>query len=99
MTRSAFLYRLNQAALILIAVGAVVYAGDYLSLRFRIPGNRPQLASVSVQPLLAVPQKNGKYEFMLGDQVSQTCSNSLFPQLGYAPCWYVNRHKQPQIKM
>lgn len=91
--------RLNQAALIAVVAGAVVYAGDYLSVQFRIPGNRQQLGTVQVQPLLAVPQKNGKYEFMLGDQVSQTCSNSLFPQLGYLPCWYVRRRSQPHIKM
>jgi hypothetical protein len=91
--------RLSQAALIVVAAGALVYAGDYLSVQFRIPGNRPQLGTVQVQPLLAVPQKNGKYEFMLGDAVNQPCSNSLFPQLGCQPCWYVRRHSEPHIKM
>ena len=41
---------------------AGLYAGDYLSARYRVPGNRQTLGSVQVQTLYAAPQKNGRIE-------------------------------------
>jgi hypothetical protein len=76
----------------------VTYIGDYASLRLQIP-KRPQTQDIQVQPLIAVPEKNHKTEYMLGDQQAQTCVNSLFPQMGYQPCWYVSRHTRPQVNI
>lgn len=76
----------------LINVAAVLYAGDYISLRFSIP-KRPQFGMVHLQPYLAVPQKDGKTAFMLDDPVDQPCVNSLFPHFGDPPCWYLTRQK------
>ena len=75
----------------------VLYAGDYLSVRFRIPGNREPLGSVDIQVYYAVGLKGHKVEYMRGDPQTQTCAHSLFPQLGYSPCWYVNRHTRKWI--
>ncbi len=88
--------RWTRAALAVFLLAALLYAGDYLSLRFRVPKREP-VGSIAVQPMLAVPQKNGKTEFILGDAEAQNCSNSLFPQMGYLPCWYVARHSKKQV--
>ncbi len=75
----------------------VLYAGDYLSARFRLPGNRQTLATVDVQTLWAIKQKDGRIEYAPGDSGPQTCLLSLFPHLGYTPCWYLRRHARKII--
>jgi hypothetical protein len=74
-----------------------LYLGDYLSARFRIPHNRNPFGSVQVERYYAVRLKDGKIEYMPDDPEIDTCVYSIFPQLGYTPCWYLNRHKRKQI--
>ena len=76
---------------------AALYGGDYLSARYRIPGNRQTLGTVEVQTLYATPQKNGRVESWVGNSDTETCLNSLFPHLGYTPCWYLARHPRKTI--
>ena len=90
--------RFGRGVLILLAAVAIAFLGDYASLKLQIP-NRPQTKDVQIRQMIAVPQKNGRTEFIPGDALTQTCSNSLFPQLGYQPCWYVMRHQEQQINM
>lgn len=78
---------------------AVVYVGDYLSLRFHIPSSRQAYGSVQVQTLYAVRQKNGRLEYSLGDTQNQTCVRSVFPQFGLTPCWYLAEHATKQIEI
>jgi hypothetical protein len=75
----------------------LVYLGDYISIAYRIPHEREQFGSVEVQKLLAVPQKNHKTEFIADPPQAQQCVNSLFPQLGLVPCWYLARHANQQV--
>lgn len=86
-----------RVAFIALLAFAGLYAGDYLSARYRIPGNRQTLGSVQVQTLYAAPQKNGRIESWVGDSGPETCVRSLFPQLGYPPCWYLSRHPRKTI--
>ena len=84
----------------MLAAGAVLlYAGDYLSVRYGIPGNRPAFGSVRVHPYYAIPQKGGKTEIVAQDPETRSCVNSLFPHLGANPCWYVRRHVRERIDM
>jgi hypothetical protein len=78
---------------------AGLYAGDYLSARYRIPGNRQTLGTVQVQTSYAVRLKDGRTEYILGDSGPETCVRSLFPQLGYTPCWYLSRHPKRSIEV
>ena len=78
---------------------AGLYAADYLSARYRIPGNRQTLGSVQVKPLYAVRQKSGRIEYSVGDIETETCVLSLFPHLGYTPCWYLSRHPTKRIEI
>jgi hypothetical protein len=89
---------LLRTALSLVALAAVVYLGDDLSLRLQIP-KRPQFGTVHIQPYLAVPRKDGRIEYMLDDPVDQPCVHSLLPHLGASPCWYLERQKNKRINM
>ena len=78
---------------------AVLYAGDYLSLRYQIPKGRAQFGVVKIQSYYAVWLKSGKTEFMFLGPKNQTCVHSLFPHFGDSPCWYLNRKKVQRINM
>jgi hypothetical protein len=75
----------------------IVYVGDDLSVRYRIPNGRQPLGTVTIQRYDAIPEKNGKTEFAFEDPVIQTCVHSLFPHMGYPPCWYLGRHAEQRI--
>jgi hypothetical protein len=80
----------------LILAAVLVYAGDYLSLRYQIP-NRPQYGSVMVTREWAIPQKDRKTEFDFDPPAPQTCVNSWFPHFGDPPCWYLSRHPMQKV--
>ena len=88
-----------RVPLIAVLAFAALYAGDYYSARYRIPGNRQTLGSVEVQTSYAIRLKNGRIEYTLGDSYIETCVRSLFPQLGYTPCWYLSRHAKQTIEV
>ena len=73
------------------------YAGDYAILRYRVVANRNPFGTIKVSSYYAVQEKNNKTEFIFNNQENQTCVHSLFSHLGYAPCWYLNRHPEKQI--
>jgi hypothetical protein len=76
----------------------ILYAGDYLSVRFRIP-NREPLGTVKIQRYYAVRQKDRKVEYYFLDPENQQCVHSLLPHFGCNPCWYVSRHAKKEIDM
>jgi hypothetical protein len=75
----------------------VVYVGDYCSLRYQVPGGRPQFGQITVDTLYAIHEKNGKTEYELGEPRAEPCVRSLFPHLGCSPCWYAGRHTERRI--
>jgi hypothetical protein len=83
------------AALVLLAL--IVYAGDYLSVRYKIPKSRDPFSTVTIQPYYAIHEKNGRTEFDFAQPESQACVRSLFPHFGYTPCWYLKRHTDKRI--
>jgi hypothetical protein len=83
------------AALVVLAL--IVYAGDYVSLRYKLPNNRDPFSTVTIQPYYVIHEKSGKTEYDFADPQSQVCVRSLFPHFGYAPCWYLNRHTEKRI--
>jgi len=93
--RRILLYTL--AGLVLLA--GLIYAGDYVSIRYRIPKNRAQFGTVTVTRLYVIHEKNNKTEYQLAPSENRTCVYSLFPQLGYPPCWYLNQHTEERIEI
>jgi hypothetical protein len=82
----------KRTAIALIVVPALVYAGDFVVIRIR-----QSFDSFPVRPYYAVTLKSGKIEYDYADPGMETCTYSLFPQLGYRPCWYVRRHPVRKI--
>ena len=83
---------------IVIAATALLifwYICDYLSLKLR----REPLSNIQISKIYAVPQKDGKTSYEPGEQETQTCVNSMFPHMGYNPCWYVKSHKMQQVNL
>jgi hypothetical protein len=89
--------RIRRAGLFALLALGVLYTGDYLSACYRLPGNRTTLGSVEVQTLWAIRQKDGRIAYVPGDSGPQTCLRSLFPHLGYTPCWYLRGHARKLI--
>lgn len=87
----------QRTLLVVLLLFALVYAGDFLLLRYRIATNDRPFGTVTVRPYYAVPQKNHKTEFLFDDPQDQTCVHSLFPHLGDQPCWYLSTHKDQRI--
>ena len=82
-----------------VLVLGVLYIGDYVMVRYRIPKSRDPYGTVPIQRYYAVTQKNGKPEFYFDPPTVQVCVHSLFPHLGYVPCWYLNRHRVQRVDM
>ena len=102
MTNPANLVK--RAAVLVVALAAILYAGDYAVVRLR--ASYPRLGnafdSVQVVRLLAIPLKNGRIDYELDalqPEATVTCVRALFPHLGYQPCWYVRRQSQKPIPM
>ena len=77
----------------------ILYVGDYISVRYRIPKDRNQFSTVKVRRYYAVGLKSGKTEFMFLPPQNQVCVHSLFPHFGDAPCWYLARKTVKRIDM
>jgi hypothetical protein len=82
-----------------IVVGCLLYIGDDLAARLRIPGNRDPLGTVHVDRYYVIPEKNNKIQFLPADPETVTCVHALFPHFGYNPCWYESRTTRKQIEM
>ena len=91
--RGMLFYGLHSA----IVLTSLVYAGDYLSLRSRLSGNHQPFGNVVVQSEYVIHEKNGKTEYQFPPPENQVCVESLFPHLGYSPCWYLRKHAEKQI--
>ena len=80
-----------------ILLALVVYLGDYLSAKFRIPGNRPVFESMEVQRDFAIYLKDRTIEYTGVTTAQQQCVLSLFPHFGDTPCWYLRRHTRQHV--
>jgi len=85
----------------LVFAAAVTYAFDFLWLHWRMrkPTTTDPFQSMTVQGVIEVPHKDGKYEIILQDPQNVTCVHSLFPHAGYSPCWYVVRQNSKATQM
>ena len=88
---------MKRVSLVAASVLFLIYAGDYAAVRFRIPAGRNPFGTVQVQRYYSVMKKNGEPDFYFNPPQDQACVRSLFPHLGYTPCWYLQRHKTQKI--
>jgi len=87
---------MKRTLIFVVILLGVLYAGDFLSLRLRIPPRDP-FGSVTVHTYYSVKLKSGKTEFDYAGDHDVICANSLLPQFGVKPCWYARRHTDEQI--
>ena len=87
---------LKRIVVALVLICVLVYAADFISLHVGIP-RRDKLGSVTVHTLYSVKLKNGHTEYDDGGDQVVNCSNSLLPQMGVGPCWYLSRHPNRQV--
>jgi len=83
--------------IVALALMVALYVGDDLSVRYRIPKSRQPYGTVTIRRFDAIAEKNNKTKYVYEDPVAVTCVRSLFPHLGYAPCWYRSRHLEQRI--
>jgi hypothetical protein len=70
----------------------LLYAGDYLVLRLRMVQGGTDGATSTVTVFYAAPIKGEKMTVYYDQPQPQTCVRSIFPWMGYQPCWYLRRH-------
>ena len=90
---------MKRTLAIALLLCGLVYACDYISLRFRIPRQRAQFGSVQIERSYAVLTKDGKTQYMFDQPQMQTCVQSLFPHFGASPCWYLQRHARQVVNV
>lgn len=87
-----------------LAALAIVYAGDFVSVRVRMLQPKPDnpFETVTALRILAIAEKNGKTEYtidQLQPQQTAVCVHALFPHNGDPPCWYLKRKFAQPIPM
>jgi hypothetical protein len=82
---------LGRFAITLLILFALLYAGDWLVLRYRV-AHGTAFDSVEVDQFLATPLKGNKAEYDFVGSYQQPCARSIFPQQGRPACWWVRRH-------
>jgi hypothetical protein len=88
---------IGRILLAIVGLLVVVYAGDFCSVRYKIPASRSQFGQVTVNTMYVIHVKGGKTQYQPGDQETDTCVHSLFPHMGFSPCWYATRHTDKLI--
>ena len=84
--------RVSQVAVVAIVLLGLLYAGDWMVLRYRI-SRGTAFGSVEVDQFLSSALKGNKTEYDFVGTVQRTCSRSIFPQQGNPACWWLQRHK------
>jgi hypothetical protein len=95
------LIKIKRVLIVAVVLVAALFGGDYLYVRIRAMHPKPADPFESIKSLrvLAIPEKSSKTEYevdALNPEQTVTCVHSLFPHMGYSPCWYVKpRINQP----
>jgi hypothetical protein len=84
---------MKRIAIIAGLAAVLLYGADFAVLRAR----KQQLGSVQVRVMYAVKLKNRETEYLPEEPQNLPCANSMFPQMGYAPCWYLTRHRTQMV--
>jgi len=80
----------------LVAVAAVVYGLDDLSVRIGVP-SRPEYSTYKINRFYYINENYGKFSLESIPPVQERCINAMLPHSGMRPCWYVQRHTMQTI--
>jgi hypothetical protein len=84
---------------VVLVLAAMVYGGDWLSIRYRVWRHRDVFGSVSVTAVYVIHEKSGKTLYQYDAPQDQTCVRSLFPHFGYSTCLYLSWHQEKRIEI
>ena len=87
--------RTTLAALISLLLS--IYGSDSLWIRYRSTKGAGAFGSVTVYRYYSIEKKANRVEYDFLDKENQICVHSLFPHMGFAPCWYLKRHTEKKI--
>jgi hypothetical protein len=90
-----------RTAVAILCACATLYLGDYIYFRYRLSKRTPSdpLETMQIRAIYSIPRKDGRAEFVFGPKQTVTCVHAIFPHMGNAPCWYVQRSAQEPIQM
>jgi hypothetical protein len=83
--------QLQRVAVAGLALLLLLYAGDDFWVRYRMRSPKQGNPLDSVISYYATALKNGKIEVFYDQPITRMCVHSIFPHLGYMPCWYLRR--------
>jgi hypothetical protein len=86
--RARIRWWIERIVLAVLATSVFSYLADLAVFTMR---EKP-LGQVNVDSYMAVPLKGSKTEYDYEGTLSTACSESLFPQGEWTPCWYLRRH-------
>lgn len=91
MDKERFKFYAQRVAAGLLTALLVLYIGDYSVVRVRAmhPAPGSPFEDVTLNRLIAISEKGQKTEYVQADPQTVTCVHSIFPHMGYSPCWYV----------
>jgi hypothetical protein len=92
MTYDEFKRRASNVALGLCILFVLVFAGDYIVMRYRFAAHGVESVTAHFVTYDAALMKDSKYAVFSDQPQTQTCVRSLFPWLGLTPCWYGRGH-------
>jgi hypothetical protein len=92
MTYHEFKRRVSNVALALCILFVVVFAADYIVMRYRFAARGVESVTAHYITYDAALLKDSKYAVFSDQPQMQTCVRSIFPWLGLTPCWYAHRH-------
>jgi len=75
----------RSLAFIILSLGTIllmVYAANYLLIRYKLARNHDPLGSVTVRRYYAIEKKANKTEYVFAGAQDEQCVNSLFPHGG-----------------
>jgi hypothetical protein len=88
---------LKNVAVPLLIILAVSFALEDVSVRFKIPKSRDPLGSITVHRYYVLFKSKEKANVWPAGDITQTCVQSLFPHLGYSPCWFAGLRTEQRI--
>ncbi len=89
--------RLQRAIIAVLAAAILIYLADYAILKIRVSTGSGASAFDSIPIIQGTPMKDGRVQIFTSDSQTETCVRSLFPHLGYRPCWYVRQNQMQLI--
>ena len=83
----------GKASFALLVLALLAWITDWAVWHVRATRGSSATACVDVSRMVVAPLKGNREEYYMDGTVAVACSESLFPQGGMEPCWWLQRHR------